>query len=85
MGWLGIYSRCFSQLEGVKDSPLLDGGFSFLIAVRLIRNNWKTIIMNYLTSLIDEIWFDLQNKQLLRIILLSLLVRFGLIYRIRAL
>ena len=38
--------------------------------------------MNYPTSLIGEIWFDLQNKQLLGDILLSLLVRFGLIYMI---
>ena len=82
MGWLGIYSICFSQLDGDKDSLLLDGGFSFLIAVRLIRNNWKTVIENYPTSLISEIWFDLQDKQLLGNILLSLLVRFGLIYRI---
>ena len=59
MGWYGIYSRCFSQLEGDKDSLLFDGGFSFLIAVRLIRDNWKAIIGNYLTFLIGEIWFDL--------------------------
>ena len=39
MGWPGIYSICFSRLDGDKDSLLLDGGFSFLIAVRLIRNN----------------------------------------------
>ena len=82
MGWPGIYSICFSQLDGDKDSLLLDGGFSFLIAVRLIRDNWKAIIGNYPTSLICEIWFDLQDKQLLGIILLPLLVRFGLIYRI---
>ena len=82
MGWLGIYSICFSQLDGDKDSLLLDGGFSFLIAVRLIRDNWKVVIENYLTSLIGEILFDLHDKQLLRIILLPLLVRFSLIYRI---
>ena len=41
--------------------------------------------MNDPTSLIGEIWFDLQDKQLLGIILLPLLVRFGLIYRIWAL
>ena len=58
-------------------------GFSFLIAVRLIRDNWKIVIGNYPISLIDEIWFDLLDKQLLRIILLPLLMRFGLIYRIR--
>ena len=82
MGWPGIYSICFSQLDGDKDSLLLDGGFSFLIAVRLIRDNWKAVIGNYPTSLIGEIWFDLQNIQLLGIILLPLLVKFDLIYRI---
>ena len=74
MGWPGIYSICFSQLDGDKDSLLLDGGFSFLIAVRLIRDNWKSVIENYYTSLIGEVWFDLQDKQLLGIILLPLLV-----------
>ena len=39
MGWPGIYSICFSQLDGDKDSILLDEGFSFLIAVKLIRDN----------------------------------------------
>ena len=79
MGWLGIYSICFSQLDGDKDYLLLDEGFYFHIAVRLIRDNWKTVFGNYPTSLIGEIWFDLQDKQLLGIILLPLLVRFGLI------
>ena len=82
MGWPDIYSICFSQLDGDKDSLLLVEGFSFLIAVRLIRDNWKAVIENYPTSLIGEIWFDLQDKQLLEIILLPLLVRFGLNYRI---
>ena len=82
MGWPGIYSICFSQLDGDKDSLLLDEGFSFLIAVRLIRDNWKVVIENYPTSFIGEIWFDLQDKQLLGNILLPLLVRFGLIYGI---
>ena len=59
MGWPGIYSICFSQLDGDKDSLLLDKGFSFLIAVRLIRDNWKAVVGNYPTSLIGEIWFDL--------------------------
>ena len=39
MGWPGIYSRCFSQLDGDKDSLLLDGEYSFRITVRLIRDN----------------------------------------------
>ena len=76
MGWPGIYSICFSQLDSDKDSLLLDVGFSFLIPIRLIRDNWKAVIGNYPTSLI---WFDLQNKQLLGIILLPLLVRFCLV------
>ena len=75
----------FSQFDGDKDSLLLDWGFSFLIDVRLIRDNWKAVIGNYPTSLIGEIWFDLQDKQLLGIIIFPLLVRFGLIYRIWAL
>ena len=36
--------------------------FSFLIVVRLIRDNWKIVIENYHISLIGEIWFDLQDK-----------------------
>ena len=67
MGWYGIYSICFSQLDDDKDSLLLDEEFSFHIVVRLIRDNWKAVIGNYSTSLICEIWFDLQDKQLLRI------------------
>ena len=61
MGWPGIYSICFSQFDSDKDSLLLDEGFSFLITVRLIRDNWKAVIGNYPTSLIGEIWFDLQD------------------------
>ena len=80
MGWHGIYSIYFSQFDGDKDSLLLDGGFSFLIAVRLIRDNWKAVIENYLTSLIGEIWFDLQDKQLLGNILLSLLANWEISY-----
>ena len=34
IGWPGIYSSCFSQLDDGKDSLLLDGGFLALIAVR---------------------------------------------------
>ena len=33
MGWPGIYSRCFSRLDGEKDSLLLDERFYFLIVV----------------------------------------------------
>ena len=68
-------------MNGDKNSLLLDGGFSFLITVKLIRDNWKAVIENYPTSLIGEIWFDLQDKQLLENILLSLLVGYGLIRR----
>ena len=59
MGWPSIYSICFSQLDGDEDSLLLDERFYFLIDVRLIRDNWKAVIGNYLTSLICEILFDL--------------------------
>ena len=38
------------------------GDFFFLIAVRLIRDNWKAVIENYPTSLIGEILFDLHDK-----------------------
>ena len=37
-GLPGIYSRCFSQLDD-EDSFLLDGGFSIIITIRLIRDN----------------------------------------------
>ena len=84
MRWPDIYSVCFSQLDGDKDSLLLDVGFSFLIAVKLIRDNWKAVIGNYPTSLIGEIWFDLQDMQLLEIILLPLLARFSPICRMWA-
>ena len=39
MGWPGIYSICFSKLDGGKDSLSLDGGFSTLIGIRLLRDN----------------------------------------------
>ena len=71
----------FSQLDGGKDSLSLDGGFSTLIAIRLIKDNYGAVIENYPTSLIGEIWFDLQDKQLLGIILLPLMMRFCLIYK----
>ena len=59
----------------------MDGILSAFIAVRLIRDNWKAVIRNYPTSLIGEILFDLQDKQLLGIILLPLLARFSMICR----
>ena len=40
-------------MDGDTDSLLLDGGFSFLIAVRLIWDNYKVVIGNYSTSLIS--------------------------------
>ena len=83
-GWPGIYSICFSQLDGGKDFFPLDGVFSAFIAIGLLMDNEGAIIENYPSSLIGEIRFDLQDKLLLGIILLPLLVRFGLIYRIWA-
>ena len=79
MGWPDIYSVCLSQLIGGKDSFPLDGVFSAFIAIDLLRDNKGAVIENYPSSLIGEIRFDLQDKLLLRIILLPLLVRFGLI------
>ena len=38
-GWHGIYGGGFFQFDGDKDFLLLDGGFSFLIVVKLIRDN----------------------------------------------
>ena len=49
----------FSQFDGNKNSSPLDGIFSVFISVKLIRDNWKTVIGNYFTSLIGEILFDL--------------------------
>ena len=45
----------FSQLDDDKVSLLLDEGFSVLITVRLIRDNYGAVIENYFTSLISEI------------------------------
>ena len=39
-------------MDGDKDSLLLEGRFSYFIAVRLIRDNKKAVIGNYPTSLI---------------------------------
>ena len=39
MGWPGIYSGWLSQFDGDTDSLILDERFSFLIVVRLIRDN----------------------------------------------
>ena len=39
MGWLGIYSICFSQLDGGNDSFPLDRVFSAFIIIGLIRDN----------------------------------------------
>ena len=55
MGWHGIYSICFSQLDGGKDSFPLDGVFSAFIVIGLIRYNEGAVIENYPTSLICEI------------------------------
>ena len=59
MGWPGIYSICFSQLDGGKDSFSLDGVFSAFIAIRLIRDNEGANNEDYPTSLVGEIRFDL--------------------------
>ena len=64
MGWLSIYSTCFSQLDGGKDSFPLDGIFYAFIVIGLIRDNEGEVIVNYPLSLIGEIQFDLQDKLL---------------------
>ena len=74
MGWPGIYSICFSQFDGGKDSFPLAGVFYVFIAIRLLRDNEEAVIENYPTSLIGEIWFVLEDKSLLGIILLPLLI-----------
>ena len=74
MGWPGIYSICFSQFDGGKDSFPLAGVFFAFIAIRLLRDNEETVIENYPTSLIGENQFVLEDKSLLGIILLPLLI-----------
>ena len=74
MGWPGIYNICFSQFDGGKDSFPLAGLFSAFIAIGLLRDNEEAVIEDYPTSLIGEIWFVLEDKSLLRIILLPLLI-----------
>ena len=64
MGWLGIYSTCLSQLDGGKDSFPFDGIFSAFIVIGLIRDNEGEVIVNYPSSLICEIRFDLHDKLL---------------------
>ena len=64
MGWLGIYSTCLFQLDGGKDSFPLDGIFSAFIVIGLIKDNEGEVIVYYPSSLIGEIWFDLQDKLL---------------------
>ena len=39
MGWPGIYSICFSQLDGGKNYFPLNGVFSAFIVIGLIRDN----------------------------------------------
>ena len=74
MGWSGIYSICFSQFDGGKDSFPLAGVFSAFNAIGLLRDNEEAVVENYSTSLICEIWFVLEDKSLLGIILLLLLI-----------
>ena len=64
MGWLSIYSTCFSQLDGGRDSFPLDVIFSAFIVIGLIRDNEEEVIVNYPSSLIGKIRSDLQDKLL---------------------
>ena len=74
MGWSNIYSICFSQLDDDKDSFPLPWVFSAFIAIGLLRDNEEAVIEDYPTSLIGEIWFDLEDKSLLGIMLHPLLM-----------
>ena len=74
MGWSNIYNICFSQLDGGKYSFPLAEVFSAFIAIGLLRDNEEAVIEDYSTFLIDEIWFVLEDKSLLGIILLPLLI-----------
>ena len=47
-----------------KDFFPLDGIFSAFIVIGLIRDNGGEVIVNFPSSLIGEIWFDLQDKLL---------------------
>ena len=55
LGWLDIYSICFSQLDGGKDYFPLDGVFSAFIVIGLLWDNEGAVIKNYPSSLIGEI------------------------------
>ena len=66
-------------MDGGKDSFPLAGVFSTFIAIRLLRDNEEAVIEDYPTSL--EIWFVLEDKSFLRIILLPILMCLGLICR----
>ena len=70
----GIYSIRFSQLDGDKDSFPLAEVFSAFITIGLLRDNEEAVIEDYPISIIGEIWFDLEDKSLLGIILLPLLM-----------
>ena len=80
-GVLVFIAYVFPNLMVVRIFFPFDEVFSAFIAIGLIRDNEGALIENYPSSLICEIRFDLQDKLLLGIILLPLLVRFSLIYR----
>ena len=61
MGWSGIYSICFSQLDGGKDYFPLTEVFSVFIVIGLLRDDEEAVIENYPTSLIGEILFVLDD------------------------
>ena len=44
MGWPGIYSIYFFQMDGGKDSFPLAGLFSAFIAIGLLRDNEEAVI-----------------------------------------
>ena len=55
MGWLGIYSICFSQLDADKDSLLLDEIFLALIGIGFNKEYRKSSLFGIISLLY---WWD---------------------------
>ena len=64
MGWPGIYSICFSQFEGDKDSSPLDEIFSAFIGIRFNKGYRRSSLFRIIFLLIGEIRLDLQDELL---------------------
>ena len=55
MGWPGIYSICFSQLDGDKDSLLLDEIFLTLIGIGFNKGYRKSSLFGIISL---PYWWD---------------------------